>query len=209
MDLIGMLDPQLDYARDAVLVFLPGVGQISKLSEEFTTRYPNSVDSHTSFKEYIESTDDEKYYQIIQLHAKSEKDQEKIAMDAGEARKKRRMRIILATNIAETSLTIPGVSVVIDWCVRNTCKYDTDRRIECLQHVWCSKASAKQRMGRTGRTCEGTVYRLVPTVLRDALREFEEPAARERKLSQLILGAKILYPKDEPRTLYRKTACRC
>jgi HrpA-like RNA helicase len=68
----------------------------------------------------------------------------------------------LATNIAESSITIDGVTFVIDFCLTKEAVYRTETRIESLQMLWCSQASCMQRAGRTGRVCNGEYFCLVP-----------------------------------------------
>lgn len=72
-------------------------------------------------------------------------------------------KVILATNVAESSLTIPGVSTVIDYCRCNQIHWDVKRARSDPKTVWASQSQCDQRSGRTGRTCQGTVYRLLPT----------------------------------------------
>lgn len=69
-------------------------------------------------------------------------------------------RAILATNIAETSLTLPGVRFVIDLGVVKEKRYERDKGMEILAIVPISQSSARQRAGRAGRTVAGEVWRL-------------------------------------------------
>jgi ATP-dependent helicase HrpB len=69
-------------------------------------------------------------------------------------------RIILATNIAESSVTLPGVRVVIDSGLAREPRFDPNSGFSRLQTVYISQASADQRMGRAGRVAEGACYRL-------------------------------------------------
>lgn len=71
-----------------------------------------------------------------------------------------RRRVIIATNIAETSVTIPDVTLVIDLGTVKEVHYDGGRSI--LVTTWVSKDTARQRRGRTGRTCPGVVLRMYP-----------------------------------------------
>lgn len=68
--------------------------------------------------------------------------------------------VILASNIAESSLTIPKIRFVIDFGLRRQLIYDSRRHMSCLSTTWISQASVKQRMGRTGRVFAGTNIRL-------------------------------------------------
>ena len=69
-------------------------------------------------------------------------------------------KVILATNVAETSLTLPGVRVVIDLGMVKEKNFDRDKGIEVLSVVAISQSSARQRAGRAGRSAPGDVYRL-------------------------------------------------
>lgn len=67
-------------------------------------------------------------------------------------------RIVLATNVAETSLTIPGIIYVIDSGLARVSRYSPARQVQRLQIEPVSKASARQRAGRCGRVCEGRLH---------------------------------------------------
>ena len=64
-------------------------------------------------------------------------------------------RLVLATNVAETSLTIPGIIYVIDSGLARVSRYSPARQVQRLQIEPVSQASARQRAGRCGRVCEG------------------------------------------------------
>jgi HrpA-like RNA helicase len=68
-----------------------------------------------------------------------------------------RCKVIVATNIAESSVTVPDVSAVVDFGRHKEIVYDDRRGMSCLRAQWVSRASAKQRTGRTGRVREGVV----------------------------------------------------
>ncbi|CAD7962613.1 unnamed protein product, partial [Amoebophrya sp. A120] len=70
--------------------------------------------------------------------------------------------VFLATNIAETSLTIPHVTAVVDAGFSRQVQFDPSTGLRGLRTVWASQTSAEQRRGRTGRTCSGVCYRLYP-----------------------------------------------
>ena len=70
-------------------------------------------------------------------------------------------KIIIATNIAESSITVLGVEYVIDFCLSKEVRFDLRSKMENLELVWASKASCNQRAGRTGRVCDGTIIRLL------------------------------------------------
>ena len=85
--------------------------------------------------------------------------------------------IVLATNVAETSLTIPGVRYVFDCGRSKERKYDRVTRVQSFEIGWISKASANQRAGRAGRTGPGHCYRLYSSAVYE--RDFEEHAEPE------------------------------
>lgn len=70
-------------------------------------------------------------------------------------------KVILATNIAESSITVPNVGYVIDFCLTRILEADNSTGFQTLKLKWASKNSCRQRAGRTGRTCSGRVYRLI------------------------------------------------
>lgn len=74
------------------------------------------------------------------------------------------MQVILSTNVAESSLTIPGVSLVVDLCKRLQVSWDLDKGVTNAEIMWASKSQCTQRTGRAGRTISGAVYRLVPKI---------------------------------------------
>lgn len=85
--------------------------------------------------------------------------------------------IVLATNVAETSLTIPGIRYVFDCGRAKEKKYDLVTGVQSFDVSWISKASANQRSGRAGRTGPGHCYRLYSSAVFE--RDFEEYAAPE------------------------------
>ncbi|XP_012255284.2 probable ATP-dependent RNA helicase spindle-E [Athalia rosae] len=102
-------------------------------------------------------------------------------------------RIILSTNIAESSITVPDVKYVIDFCLTKQLVTDPTTNFQCLELTWASKASCKQRAGRTGRVMDGRVYRLIPEEFyRTVLPEESNPEMLRAPLESLVLKAKLL-----------------
>ncbi|KAK3021051.1 hypothetical protein RJ639_047298 [Escallonia herrerae] len=93
-------------------------------------------------------------------------------------------KVILATNIAESSVTIPKVAYVIDSCRSLQVFWDSNRKAESAELVWVSKSQAEQRKGRTGRTCDGHTYRLVTGSFFSRLEDYEPPAILRLSLRQ-------------------------
>jgi ATP-dependent helicase HrpB len=105
-------------------------------------------------------------------------------------------RVILATNIAETSLTVPGVTAVVDTGLHKVARYDPDRAIDSLETGKISRDSADQRAGRAGRLGPGVVRRLWAET--DRLREHREADIHRVDLSGPLL--EILAWGGDPRT---------
>eukprot|EP00117_Sycon_ciliatum_P008010 scpid5141/ scgid5515/ Probable ATP-dependent RNA helicase spindle-E len=101
--------------------------------------------------------------------------------------------IVLATNIAESSLTLPEVACVIDFGLQKEVVFDTRSKRCCLVHSWCSRASAAQRAGRTGRVRPGTVIRLFSEKFyRHGMAEFDSPEIVRLPLDKLVLQVRQL-----------------
>lgn len=98
-----------------------------------------------------------------------------------------RRRVVLSTDIAETSLTVDGVRVVIDGGWRRTPRYDARSGLTRLETVGITKSSADQRAGRAGRTEPGVAYRLWSKVEHAARRPFPTPEITTADLSGLAL----------------------
>jgi len=98
-----------------------------------------------------------------------------------------RRKVVLATDIAETSLTVEGVGVVVDGGQARVPRYDPRTGMTALQTVAISKASAEQRAGRAGRTGPGVAYRLWSKVDHAARRPFAAPEISQVDLAPLVL----------------------
>ncbi|KAL7272160.1 putative ATP-dependent RNA helicase DHR1 [Rhizina undulata] len=100
---------------------------------------------------------------------------------------------VLATNVAETSLTIPGIRYVVDCGRSKERKYDKTTGVQSFEVGWVSKASASQRAGRSGRTGPGHCYRLYSSAVFE--RDFEEFAEAEilrMPIDGVVLGMKAM-----------------
>lgn len=87
-----------------------------------------------------------------------------------------RRKIIIATNIAESSITIPDIKYVIDFMLTKELYYDPMTKSESLQLSWVSKASSKQRAGRAGRVANGYVFRLcTEQFYKNSIPEYPKP----------------------------------
>ncbi|KAJ0589881.1 putative RNA helicase transcription factor C3H family [Helianthus annuus] len=122
-------------------------------------------------------------FKIHILHSSIDTEQALNAMSISKSHRK----VILATNIAESSVTIPKVAYVIDSCRSLQVYWDANRKTETSEIVWVSESQAEQRRGRTGRTCDGEVYRLVTEPFFGQLEKFEPPSILKLSLRQQVL----------------------
>lgn len=100
--------------------------------------------------------------------------------------------IVVSTNIAETSLTIPGIRYVVDTGHRKIKDYDTKLCLSQYKVTFVSKAAADQRSGRAGRTGPGHAYRLYSSAAYGTFEDFDVPAIERQPLDQTILQLKNL-----------------
>jgi ATP-dependent helicase HrpB len=105
---------------------------------------------------------------VLPLHGGLDADEQDRALTPG-----RGPRIVLATNLAETTLTVPDVTAVVDTGLHKVARYDTGRAVDTLVTERITRDSADQRAGRAGRTQAGVVFRLWDS--RDRLRPHHEP----------------------------------
>ncbi|XP_073816762.1 probable ATP-dependent RNA helicase spindle-E isoform X2 [Musca autumnalis] len=111
-------------------------------------------------------------------------------------------KVILATNIAESSITVPDVKYVIDFCLTKILVTDSSTNFTTLQLHWASKANCRQRAGRAGRVMNGRVYRLVPrTFYQNYLDDFSVPEMLRCPLEMVVLKAKLLNMGSPPTVL--------
>lgn len=115
-------------------------------------------------------------------------------------------KVILATNIAESSVTIPGVAYVIDSCRSLQVYWDPIRKADAAGLVWISKSQAEQRKGRTGRTCDGQIYRLVTGTFYSSLNDHEYPAILRCSLREQVLMVCCAEPRSisDPSSLLQR-----
>lgn len=101
--------------------------------------------------------------------------------------------IVLATNVAETSLTIPGIRYVFDSGRSKEKQYDVSTGVQRFEIGWISKASASQRAGRAGRTGPGHCYRLYSSAIyEDAFQEYTEPEILRTPIEGVVLQMKSM-----------------
>ena len=132
-------------ANDNILVFLPGISDIRKAQDSL-----------------LESGlfNDDSDYELCILHSSISLEEQKRVIRPPQEGQPHKRRVILSSAIAETSLTVPGVSVVIDSGLARVNRMDINTGMEKLTTETESEFSAEQRKGRAGRLCEGSCIRL-------------------------------------------------
>lgn len=102
--------------------------------------------------------------------------------------------VVVATNVAETSLTIPGIKYVVDCGRVKERRYDVTNGIQAFQIDWISKASAAQRAGRAGRTGPGHCYRLYSSALfENYFKQFSSPEILRAPIEGVVLQMKNMH----------------
>ena len=150
----------------SLLVFLPGTGEIRR--------------TETLLKERVADVS----VDVVALYGALEaRDQDRAISASPPGRRK----VVLATSIAETSLTIEGVRVVIDSGLSRVPRYEPDVGLTRLETVRVSRAAADQRCGRAGRTEPGVCYRLWDEPQTGSLEPFTRPEILSADLSSFVL----------------------
>lgn len=148
-----------------VLCFLPGVGEIARVAG------------------LLGAADAE----VLQVHGRAPAAaQDAVLAGAGPTA---RRRVVLATSVAESSLTVPGVRVVVDCGLAREPRMDHARGLSALTTVRASRAAARQRAGRAGREAPGTVYRCWPEAEDARLPRFPSPEISVADLTAFALQA--------------------
>ena len=157
-----------------ILVFLPGLAEILKV-EEILKSKGLGVDFQ-----------DESKFKLCLLHSSLPAAQNTVFDPVPEGCRK----IILGTNIAETSVTIPDVQYVVDSGKLREKQYDQRRRISQLLCTWISKSNSKQRAGRAGRVQNGNYYALFTKERYEKLRAIGSPELLRVDLQEICLKVK-------------------
>ncbi|MGY6631502.1 MAG: ATP-dependent helicase HrpB [Wenzhouxiangella sp.] len=149
----------------SLLVFLPGVGEIKRVAERLEARLPDNVD-------------------LCPLYGQMSPDAQDRAISPSPAG---RRKVVLATAIAESSLTIEGIRVVIDAGQQRRSRFDPNSGMDRLVTEAVSKASADQRAGRAGRLEAGVCFRLWSEGEQARLRAHTPAEILEADLASLVL----------------------
>ncbi|MGF2576774.1 ATP-dependent RNA helicase HrpA, partial [Ralstonia pseudosolanacearum] len=167
----GIVDAVDELAREGagdVLIFLPGEREIREAAEALRKHHP----AHT---------------EILPLFARLSVQEQERVFRPSNAR-----RIVLATNVAETSLTVPGIRYVVDTGLARVKRYSYRNKVEQLQIEPVSQAAANQRAGRCGRVADGVCIRLYEEADFIARPRFTDPEILRSSLAAVILRMKAL-----------------
>ena len=163
--IVDAADELARYGEGDILVFLPGEREIREAAEALR-------------KSTLRRNDE-----ILPLFARlSHAEQHKIFHPSGAKR-----RIVLATNVAETSLTVPGIKYVIDTGLARVKRYSARAKVEQLHVEKISQAAARQRSGRCGRVSAGVCIRLFSEEDFNSRTEFTDPEIVRSNLAAVIL----------------------
>ncbi|MFN3943757.1 MAG: ATP-dependent helicase HrpB [Allosphingosinicella sp.] len=176
-EVAGAVRRALAEAEGSLLAFLPGVAEIERTAERLEG-LPANVDLH-------------------RLHGTLDPGRQRAAIAAAPPG---RRKVVLATSIAETSLTLDGVRIVVDSGLARRPRYDRAAGITRLVTERASQAAVAQRAGRAGRQGPGRVYRLWEAAATAALPRFDPPEILEADLSALLLDC-ALWGVADPRAL--------
>jgi ATP-dependent helicase HrpB len=156
----GAIRAALSAHEGDILAFLPGWGEIRRTAERLS-----GLD-----------------VEVLPLHGEMPPAEQDRALNPSARRK-----VVLATSIAETSLTVPGVRIVVDGGFRRAPRLDPATGLSRLATVRISRAAAEQRAGRAGRTAPGVAVRLWSPALHRGLSPQDRPEILEAELSGLAL----------------------
>lgn len=160
LDVLAEID---EMPRGDVLIFLPGEREIRETSHEIRRHGPKGVEILPLYSRLSIAEQD----RVFQPHTGR--------------------RVVLATNVAETSLTVPGIRYVIDPGLARISRYSLRSRVQQLPVEAVSQASANQRAGRCGRVSEGVCFRLYSIEDFESRPAFTEPEILRTNLASVIL----------------------
>ncbi|KAI1753495.1 DEAD/DEAH box helicase [Xylaria castorea] len=158
--------------KGGILIFLPGVAEINR-----TVNQLKDVSS----------------LHVLPLHASLDtREQRRVFASAPHGKRK----VVVATNVAETSITIDDIVAVIDAGRVKETSFDPQNNMRKLEETWASRAACKQRRGRAGRVQAGQCYKLYTKNLEERMAERPEPEIRRVPLEQLCLSVRAMGIRD-------------
>ncbi|KAH6686173.1 pre-mRNA-splicing factor ATP-dependent RNA helicase PRP43 [Plectosphaerella plurivora] len=171
---VTCIDLELAYQEKegGILIFLPGVAEINQ-----TCRALSGISS----------------LHVLPLHASLEtREQKRVFARPPHGKRK----VVVATNVAETSITIDDIVAVVDSGKVKETLYDPQNNMRKLVETWASQAACKQRRGRAGRVQEGQCYKLYTRKLESQMAERPDPEIRRVPLEQMCLSVRAMGMRD-------------
>ncbi|AAZ11638.1 ATP-dependent DEAH-box RNA helicase, putative [Trypanosoma brucei brucei TREU927] len=173
--LIGHIHRSSQHLSESILVFLPGWQAISRVAN------------------MIRMSNVSRELSVLQLHSSlTAEEQRRVFYRAPKGYRK----VVLSTNIAETSITIDDIVYVVDSCLTKVSSYDPAANTSALTAEFISRANGLQRRGRAGRCRPGVCIHLLPRSSYEALPEFLPPEIMRTPLEEVCLLAKALRPEE-------------
>lgn len=173
-EMVRTIDAQLGSQEGGILIFLPGTMEINRAIDAIRA-IPN--------------------VHALPLHASlMPMEQRRVFPPAPKGKRK----VIAATNVAETSITIEDIVAVIDTGKVKETSFDPQNNMVKLDEVWASRAACKQRRGRAGRVRPGKCYKLYTRNAEAKMMERPEPEIRRVPLEQLCLSVRAMGVQDVP-----------
>ncbi|XP_050079301.1 probable ATP-dependent RNA helicase spindle-E [Anopheles maculipalpis] len=165
--------------KPSIIMFLPGINEIERMAEVLHNfvgdNNPNSLQTK---------------FTILKLHSMLPSEEQALVFRPPPPGHR---KVILSTNIAESSITIPDVKFVIDFCLHRVLVADTLNNFTTLQTQWASRNNCIQRAGRAGRVMNGRVYRLVNKhFYENGMAQSAEPEMVRCPLGAVVLKTKLL-----------------
>lgn len=174
---VRAIDSQLGSQKGGILIFLPGTMEINRTLDAIS-RIPN--------------------LHALPLHASlMPVEQRRVFPPAPKGKRK----VIAATNVAETSITIEDIVAVVDCGKVKETSFDPQNNMVKLEEVWASRAACKQRRGRAGRVEAGICYKLYTRNAENKMAERPEPEIRRVPLEQLCLSVRAMGVTDPAKFL--------
>jgi ATP-dependent helicase HrpA len=168
--IVDAVDECARAGRGDVLVFLPGEREIREAAEALRKHHPPATE-------------------ILPLYARLSVEEQERVFRAGTSGR----RIVLATNVAETSLTVPGIRFVVDTGLARVKRYSYRNKVEQLRIEPIAQAAANQRAGRCGRVAAGVCVRLYDETEFNQRPKFTDPEILRSSLAAVILRMKSLH----------------
>ena len=192
VEILKHLDKQEqgDSQKGSVLIFLPGLQEINKL--------------HRAINVYAKREQIE--YLLKRIHSMLPRDRADMKQLMNRPENGSR-KVIISTNICESSITIPDIRYVIDFCMTKYQRKCESTNLVKLAMNWASEESCDQRKGRAGRTQPGTCYRLLTKqFFLHSLSKSTPPEIEHAQLEKAILVGKVVFPNRDPRS-FLNDAC--